>query len=84
LRAFNFYLLFIVIASYLTNIILAFIGQDDLTVYFTLNVIVFLVITLLHIYLNPRARRSLSAIAVVLFGGFMVIVLLKVIDVLSS
>jgi len=84
LRAFNFYLLFMVIASSLTNTILAVIGQDDLTVYFTLNVIVFLVITLLHVYLNPRARRSLSAIAVVFFVGFMVIVLLKVIDVLSS
>jgi len=84
LRAFNLYLLFIVIASCLTNTILAVTVQDDLAVYFTLNVIVFLVITLLHVYLNPRARRSLSVIAVVLFGGFMVIVLLKVIDVLSS
>ena len=84
MRAFNLYLLFIVIASCLTNTILAVTVQDDLAVYFTLNVIVFLVITLLHVYLNPRARRSLSVIAVVLFGGFMVIVLLKVIDVLSS
>jgi len=84
LRAFNLYLLFIVIASCLTNTILAVTGQNDLTVYFTLNVIVFLVITLLHVYLNPRARRSSSAIAVVLFGGFMVIVVLKVVDVLTG
>ena len=84
MRAFNLYLLFIVIASCLTNTILAVTGQDDLTVYFTLNVIVFLVITLLHVYLNPKARRSLSAISVVLFTGFMVIVLLKVIDVLAK
>ena len=73
-----------VVASCLTNTILAVTGQDDLTVYFTVNVIVFLVITLLHVYLNPRARRFLGAIAVVLFGGFMVIVLLKVIDVLTK
>jgi hypothetical protein len=84
LRAFNLYLLFIVLASCLTNIILAVTGQDDLTVYFTLNVFIFLAITLLHVYLNPRARRSLSAIAAVLFGGFMVMVLLKVIDVLAK
>ena len=84
MRAFNLYFLFIVLASCLTNTILAVVGQDDLTVYFTLNVIVFLVITLLHVYLNPKARRSLSAIAVVLFSGFMVMVLLKVIDVLTK
>jgi hypothetical protein len=73
-----------VIASCLINIILAFIGQDDLTVYFTLNVIVFLAITLLDVYLNPRARRSLNAIAMVLFSSFMVIVLVKVIGVLTN
>ena len=84
MRAFNLYLLFIVLASCLTNIILAVTGQDDLTVYFTLNVFIFLAITLLHVYLNPRARRSLSAIAAVLFSGFMVMVLLKVIDVLAK
>ena len=84
MRAFNLYLLFMVVASCLTNIILIIAGQDDLTVYFTLNVIVFLVITLLHVYLNPRARRSLSAIAIVFFSGFLVIVILKVIDILAK
>jgi len=84
LRAFNFYLIFLILASCIVNIILAGTGQDDLTVYFTVNIIVFLAITLLHVYLNPRARRSLSAIAIVLFSGFMVIVLLKVIDVLAN
>jgi hypothetical protein len=84
LRVFNQYLIFITISSCLINIILAATGQNDLTLYITLNIIVFLVITLLHVYLNPRARRSLSAIALVLFVGFMAIVLIKVVNVLAS
>jgi hypothetical protein len=84
LRAFNIYLTVIILATCLANVVMTFMGQDDLTVYFTVNIIIFLVITLLHVYLSPVARRSLSAIALVLFGGFMVIVLIKVIQVLSS
>jgi hypothetical protein len=84
LRAFNLYLVFLTLASCLANVIMTIVGQNDLTVYFTVNIIIFLVITLLHVYLNPTARRSLSAIAVVLFSGFMVIVLLKVVEVLAS
>lgn len=84
MRAFNLYLTIIILASCLANVVMTFMGQNDLTVYFTVNVIIFLVITLLHVYLNPAARRSLSAIALVLFGGFMMIVLIKVIQVLSS
>lgn len=57
-------------------------GQNDLSVYFIANVIAYLVITVLHAYLNPRARRALSGVSMVLFAGFMVIVVLKVIDVL--
>lgn len=83
MRIFNQYLLFITITFCLINIILAATGQNDLTLYVTLNIIVFLVITLLHVYLNPRARRSLSAIALLLFVGFMVIVLIKVVNVLA-
>jgi len=83
LRVFNQYLLFITISSCLINIILAATGQNDLTLYVTLNIIVFLVITLLHVHLNPRAKRSLSAIALLLFVGFMVIVLIKVVNVLA-
>jgi hypothetical protein len=84
LRVFNLYIIFITTASCLINIILAATGQNDLTLYITLNIIAFLVVTLLHVYLNPRARRSLSAIALVLFVGFMAIVLIKVVNVLAS
>ena len=66
------------------NTLLAFFGQKDLTIYFTANIITYLVITLLYVYLNPRARRALNSVGVVLFGGVMVVVALKVIEIMSS
>jgi TRAP-type C4-dicarboxylate transport system permease small subunit len=49
-----------------------------------LNIIAFLVITLLYVYLNPRARRALNTIGVVFFAGFMVVVVLKITEILSG
>ena len=84
MRAFNQYILFLVLAAFAVNTAIAFISPNDLTVYFAVNVIAFLVITVLHAYLNPRARRSLNAIGIVLFGGFLVIVVIKGVEVLSN
>ena len=84
MRIYNKYVVSLVLASGLINTLLAFFGQNDLTIYFTVNIIAYLVITLLYVYLNPRARRALNAIVVVLFGGFMVIVVTKAIEILSG
>jgi TRAP-type C4-dicarboxylate transport system permease small subunit len=43
-----------------------------------------LLITLLYVYLNPRARRALNTVGAVLFAGFMVIVVLEVMEILSG
>ena len=84
MRIYNKYIISLVLASCFINTLLAFYGQNDLVVYFVINVIAYLVITLLYVYLNPRARRVLSTISVVFFGGFMVIVGIKVVEVLSG
>ena len=84
MRIYNKYVVSLVLASSLINTSLAFFGQNDLTIYFTANIITYLVITLLYVYLNPRARRALNSVSAVLFAGFMVIVVLKVMEVLSG
>jgi len=84
LRIYNKYVVSLVLASGLINTLLAFVGQKDLTIYFTANIVTYLVITLLYVYLNPRARRALNTVSAVLFAGFMVIVALKVIEILSG
>ncbi len=84
MRIYNKYVVSLVLASGLINTLLAFFGQNDLTIYFTVNIIAYLAITLLYVYLNPRARRALNTVSAALFAGFMVIVVLKVIEVLSG
>jgi uncharacterized membrane protein YhhN len=84
LRIFNKYIVSLALAAGLINTLLAFLGQDDLGVYFTINIIAYLVITLLYVYLNPRAKRVLNTIGLVLFAGFMVIVVLNVMEIISD
>jgi uncharacterized membrane protein YhhN len=64
--------------------LLAFFNQNDLKIYFIINIIAYLLITLLYVYLNPRARRALNTVGAVLFAGFMVIVVLEVMEILSG
>jgi len=84
LRIYNKYIITITLAAGLVNTLLAAFGQNDLSIYFTVNTIVYLVITLLYVYLNPRARGALNTISVVLFAGFMVIVALNVMEIISG
>lgn len=84
MRIYNKYVVSLALSACLINTLLAFFGQNDLGIYFTINIIAYLVITLLYVYLNPRARRALNTVVVVLFGGFMVIVVTKVIETLSG
>jgi len=81
LRIYNKYILSLALSACLINATLAFLGQDDLTIYFITNIVAYLAITLLYAYLNPRARRALNTIGTVSFAGFMVVVALKVIEI---
>lgn len=82
MRIYNKYLISLVLAFGAINAIVAARGETSLDVYFTVTVIAYLVISLLYVYLNPRARRLLSTVGVVLFGGFLVIVAMKVMEIL--
>ncbi len=84
MRVYNKYIVSLALAAGLVNTLLAAFGQNDLSIYFTVNAIAYLVITLLYVYFNPRARRALNTISVVLFAGFMVIVVLNVMEIISG
>ena len=84
MRVYNKYIVSLALASGLINTLLAILGQNDLGVYFTVNVLAYLVITLLYAYLNPRARKALNTVGIVLFAGFVVIISLKAIEILSG
>lgn len=81
---YNRYLLTLAALFGLSTTVLAAYGQDRLDAYFTVYVIEYLVTTLLFVYLDPKARRLLDAVGYVLFGGFLVIVILKVVEILRG
>ena len=83
MRIFNRLIISLVIAFAVLNGVMAFLGQSDISVYFIVDAIAFLVITLLYTYLNPRARGALNAVSMVVFAGFLLIVVLKVIEILK-
>lgn len=81
---YNRYLVILAALFFLSTTILAAYGQDRLDAYFTVYVIEYLITTLLFVYLDPRARRLLDDAGYVLFGGFMLIVILKVVEILRG
>jgi ABC-type cobalamin transport system permease subunit len=82
-RAYNKLMISLGAAFGLINVLLAFLGQNDLSVYFIVNAIAYMIITLIFVYLNPRARASLNAVSGIIFAGFLVIVTFKVIEILK-
>jgi TRAP-type C4-dicarboxylate transport system permease small subunit len=65
----------------LVNFILAFFDQADLGIYFLFDLIVFLVLTLLYVYLSPQARQALNKVAVVYFVVFIIVVAFRSIEI---
>ena len=83
MRIYNRYLLLMVLATCVIDVVMAFLGQKDITVYFIVNFIVTLLITILFISFSPRTRRALSGVSMVLFAGFIVVAVLKVVEVIK-
>ncbi len=84
MRIYNKYIISLTLAACLINTVLAFVGQGNLEIYVVINIIAYLVITELYVYLNPRTRKALNNIVIVLFAGFMVIVVTKVVEILAG
>jgi hypothetical protein len=82
LRLFNKMILTVALVFSIINVFLAFLGQNNIEIYFVANAIAFLLITLLYTYFNPRSRGALNTLSVVIFAGFLVIVAIKVMEIL--
>ena len=65
----------------MTNFLLAYFGQDDLAIYFIVNVIVYLIITLSHASLNIRAQKSVNRLGAILFTGFLFVLVFKIVEI---
>ncbi len=83
MRLYNRYILTIVLLLLLTTVILMATGQNSLDVYYTIYVIEALIITELYVYFNNKARRGLTLVSTVLFGGFIIAFGLQVLKILT-
>lgn len=83
MKIFNHYILTVSTFLLITLVILTAIGQQQLDVYYTLFIIEALIITELYVHLNSKSKRHLNLVSLLLFGGFMVIVMQKVVAILA-
>ena len=83
MKVYNNYILTVAVLLLLTTIILIGLGQNALDVYYTIYILEALIVTELYVYLNAKARRGLNLVSIILFGGFLVIVSLRVIEILA-
>jgi hypothetical protein len=83
LRTYNQFVIILALALMIVNNLMAWLGQNDIQYYFIADIVIYLIITILYSMLNPRARNSLTVISVVFFGGLMVIVAMKLLDIIK-
>ncbi len=82
MRVYNRYLTTLAMLFTAATVLLAAYGQQALDLYFSIYLIEYLATTLLFAYLNPSARRLLNIMGFILFGGFLGIVAIKVVEIL--
>lgn len=83
MRLYNRYILTVALFLLVTTVILIASGQNALDIYFTVYVIEALAITELYVYFNNKARRGLTYVSAILFGGFAVAICLQVVRILA-
>lgn len=80
----NLFIIYLALGIDTANGVLAFTGQKGIELYYCLDIIIFLVLTVLFTNLPPKSKRALDFIGGGLFGVFLVTVAFKVVNILSS
>jgi hypothetical protein len=83
LKIYNSYILTVAVLLLFSTVIMVALGQNSLDIYYTVYVIEALIVSELYVYFSARARRGLGLVSTVLFAGFIFIVSLQVIRVLT-
>ena len=83
MRIYNRYIISLAFLFILTTVTLS-VSDQSLDVYFSVYLVECLAVTLLFSHINPRARRGLNRIGYVLFVGFLILVAVKVVEVISG
>jgi len=82
LRIYNRFILLLTLCFTMTTVVLSLGGERRLDLYFSLYLIEYLVLSLLFVSLNPKARKVVDILGYILFPGFVAIVVIKVVEIL--
>ena len=83
MKIYNNYILTVALLLLVTTVILITMGQNSLDVYYTIYILEAFIITELYVYFNVKARRGLTLVGTILFGGFMFVLCLQVIRMMT-
>ena len=62
---------------------LALFNQGDLTIYFLIDAIAYFIVIWVFIAHNPRLKAALTVVGAIVFGGFLVVMITKIIEILK-
>ena len=82
MRVYNSFIAVLALSFAAITILLAAYQLHKLDMYYSAYTIALLVLVSLYMYFNPKARRALGAVSLLAFGGFAVIVLIKVVEII--
>lgn len=84
MRVFNSFITTLALAFAAITTVMAAYRVDKLDAYFAAYTIALLVLTALYMTFSPKAQRALSLVGLVAFGGFLVVVALKMVEMLPG
>ena len=82
MRLYNRYIITVAVLLLLTTVIMVATGQDSLAFYYMAYIIEAFIVTELFVLFNHKARRGLTWVSVMLFGGFAVLLVFQVFKIL--
>ena len=83
MKIYNRYILTVALVLLLTTVILIAMGQNSLDIYNTIYVVEALFVTEQYVYFNNKARRGLTYVSTMLFGGFVIALCLQAFKILA-
>lgn len=83
MKVYNGYILIVAVLLLLTTVIFVALGLNSLDSYYTVYIVEALIVTEIYVHINAKARRGLSLVTTILFGGFLVIFSLQAIKILG-
>ncbi len=82
MKIYNRYVIIVAISLLLTTVIMTAFNVDSLTIYFISYALELMIITELFRYFSPQTHKALNKISLLLFGIFILTLVLKITTIL--